>query len=251
MHLFIFKFLSILLILFTALIAGWYPFKKHLQSIGKERKFTGGEALAAGIFLGAAIMHMLPDAQSGFELHHIYYPFAFLIAGISFLILILMGHFVREYYHDEKAHEITCPILAAVILSIHSLLESMVLGFAASFTLTVVILIAILAHKWAASFALAVELTKNHFPLKTGISLFGLFVLMTPAGILLGMLFLQAGTINQSLAVPIFNALAGGSFLYLGTLHGLDRATIMNGCCDLKHYSLVIIGFLLMAVVAL
>jgi len=236
-HLFIFKFLSILLILFTALIAGWYPFKKHLQSIGKERKFTGGEALAAGIFLGAAIMHMLPDAQSGFELHHIYYPFAFLIAGISFLILILMGHFVREYYHDEKAHEITCPILAAVILSIHSLLESMVLGFAASFTLTVVILIAILAHKWAASFALAVELTKNH--------------LMTPAGILLGMLFLQAGTINQSLAVPIFNALAGGSFLYLGTLHGLDRATIMNGCCDLKHYSLVIIGFLLMAVVAL
>jgi len=250
MHLLSLKLLSILLILFTVIIAGWYPFKRHLQGF-KGRKFTGSEALAAGIFLGAAIMHMLPDAQIGFVTHHIQYPFAFLIAGISFLTLLLMEHVARENYQDIQMHRIACPLLATFILSVHSLLAGIVLGLAVSFALTVIILIAILGHKWAASFALAIELGDSCFPLKWNIILFGFFAVMTPLGVLIGMLFLHKGVTDQSLAVPIFNALAGGSFLYLGTLHGLDRASILHGCCDLKHYSLVVIGFLLMAVIAM
>jgi len=47
------------------------------------------------------------------------------------------------------------------------------------------------------------------------------------------------------------SALAAGTFLYLGTLHGLENATLVKPCCDLKRFYFVILGFGVMAVVAI
>ena len=46
-------------------------------------------------------------------------------------------------------------------------------------------------------------------------------------------------------------AASAGTFLYLGTLHGLSRAVMVQQCCNLKQYTFVIIGFSLMAIVAI
>ena len=83
--------------------------------------------------------------------------------------------------------------------------------------------------------------------IRAGVSL--LFAIMTPIGVLFG-LFIQHVTQN-SYSLAVFNALAAGTFLYIGTLHGLSRAVMVQRCCNLREFMLVIVGFALMATVAL
>ncbi len=106
-----------------------------------------------------------------------------------------------------------------------------------------------MAHKWAASFSLAVQIHKSHLSYARGKYYFIVFALMTPLGILFGSLV----HLTESLVWfnPIINAISAGTFIYLGTLHGLERSTMIMRCCNLKQFSLVILGFLLMAVVAI
>ena len=76
-----------------------------------------------------------------------------------------------------------------------------------------------------------------------------IFALMTPIGIFIGWYFGQ-GIETKSLADPILIAASAGTFLYLGTLHGLEQCVMVERCCNLRNFSFVIIGFLLMASVA-
>lgn len=48
------------------LLAGWYPFKKRIKD-DRHIDFPVGETLATGVFLGAGLLHMLPDANSLFK----------------------------------------------------------------------------------------------------------------------------------------------------------------------------------------
>jgi len=79
---------------------------------------------------------------------------------------------------------------------------------------------------------------------------FIVFAIMTPIGIILGEEALQ-GLGNLPLLTPIFSALAAGTFLYIGTLHGLRRAIMIERCCNMREFSLMLCGFGLMAVVAI
>ena len=45
-----------------------------------------GEAFAAGIFLGAGLIHMLGDAQSAFDAANVNYPFAMVTCGAVMLL---------------------------------------------------------------------------------------------------------------------------------------------------------------------
>ena len=72
---------------------------------------------------------------------------------------------------------------------------------------------------------------------------------MTPIGIFIGWYF-DRGVETNSLFDPILLAASAGTFLYLGTLHGLERCVMVERCCNLRDFSFVIIGFLLMAAVA-
>jgi hypothetical protein len=71
-------------ILAVILIAGWYPFKKKLNDAHVD--FPVGETLATGVFLGAALLHMLPESGAMFMKLGYSYPFAFIITGIVFLL---------------------------------------------------------------------------------------------------------------------------------------------------------------------
>ena len=72
---------------------------------------------------------------------------------------------------------------------------------------------------------------------------------MTPLGII-SAAFAKNALMQYPLIDPIFNALAAGTFLYLGTLHGLEQATLIQQCCELNRYYFVILGFAMMAFVA-
>ena len=244
-----FKLISLSLVLLITVIAGFYPFFKKIKT-NKEQSFPIAESLAAGVFLGAGLMHMLGTSSNAFYHLNYNYPFAFLLAGVTFLFLLWLEHIGREIVTHKGAASGSFAILATVMLSIHAFLMGAALGLSGSLSLAIVILLAILAHKWAESLALSIQINKSHFSHKTNILLFVIFALMTPLGIILGT---TATTQLQQypLLEPIFSALAAGTFLYLGTLHGLEKATLIKQCCDLKRFYFVILGFSIMAVVAI
>src|SRR3990167_11077699 len=216
---FTFKLVCIFSILFITFLSGFYPFLNKRFS-PKEQSFPIAESLAAGVFLGAALIHMLGDASDHFYQLSYHYPFAFLLAGITFLFLLWLEHVGREIVTHQGTSSGSFAILATIMLSIHAFLMGAALGLSGSLSLAVVILLAILAHKWAESLALSIQINKSNFSHKTNIVLFCIFALMTPIGIILATAVTTK--LNQyPLLEPIFSSLAAGTFLYLGTLHGL------------------------------
>ncbi len=243
-----FEITSLLLVLVVTVLSGAYPFIKKMQS-QQGYDFPIGESLAAGVFLGAGLIHMLGDASQGFYQLHFDYPIAFLLAGGTFLFFLLLEHIGKEIYHHQGSSN-AFAILAVIMLSIHSFLAGAALGLTQSLSMGVIILLAILAHKWAASFSLAVQINKSNLSIKMGILLFAIFALMVPLGIILG----NEATVHLNsnpMIEPIFSSLASGTFLYLGTLHGLEKSVMIKQCCSLSKFSFVVVGFIIMAIVAI
>lgn len=232
----------------TILMAGWYPFKKRLLR-GEHVDFPLGETLATGVFLGAALLHMLPESNSLFAEMHYQYPIAYLITGVVFLLFLWFEHLGKELYHHKESTHPAFAILAWFMLSIHSLVVGAALGFSNQYPMMIMLYLAIITHKWAESFAIAIQLNKSSLNPMRSLMLFLLFMLMTPLGIYLGWYF-GHGLEAKSIFAPILIASSAGTFLYLGTLHGLERCVMVERCCNLRDFSFVIIGFLLMASVA-
>jgi zinc transporter ZupT len=241
------KFFFALSILAVILIAGWYPFKKRLSDAHVD--FPVGETLATGVFLGAALLHMLPEANSMFLKMGYHYPFAYIITGVVFLLFLWFEHLGKEIYHHHDRTYPAFAIIAWVMLSVHSLVLGTALGFSHEYPLVIMLFLAIITHKWAESFAIAVQLNKSSLRPAQSLVFFLLFAVMTPLGIFIGYYFGQEVQ-TDSLFDPILVATSAGTFLYLGTLHGLERCVMVERCCNLRYFSFVIIGFLLMASVA-
>ncbi|MDP3704852.1 MAG: ZIP family metal transporter [Legionellaceae bacterium] len=236
-------------IFIVILLAGWYPFKKRLKE--KDHfDFPVGETLATGVFLGAALLHLLPESDAMFTHLGYQYPFAYLIAGLTFLLFLWLEHLGKELYQHQRAEHPAFALLAWMMLSIHSLVLGTALGFSQDYSMAIMLFLAIITHKWAESFAISVQLNKTSLTTRNSLILFLTFGLMTPVGIYIGWYF-GHGVETKSLIDPILIAISTGTFLYLGTLHGLERCVMVERCCNLRYFSFVIIGFLLMASVAL
>lgn len=242
------KLIFALVILAVILLAGWYPFKKR-QGQESHLDFPIGETLATGVFLGAAFMHMLPEANSLFNAMGYHYPFAFIIAGAVFLFFLWFEHLGQELYHHKQQDHPAFAILAWAMLSLHSVMLGAALGLTDHSSLVIMLFLAIITHKWAESFAMAVQLNKSTLTFDKRLFFFLSFALMTPLGIFIGWYFGRTVT-TASLFDPILVSASAGTFLYLGTLHGLERCVMVERCCNLRDFSFVIIGFLLMASVA-
>ncbi|MGB6976445.1 MAG: ZIP family metal transporter [Gammaproteobacteria bacterium] len=253
MSLLSFKILAAVIILLITLLGGIWPLlrKTSLQDAHLPTfDFPIGESLAAGIFLGAGLLHMLPDAAQAFYKAGYAYPFPFLIAALGFLSLLSLEHISNSLKGHANTLLSSVALLTATMLSIHSLLEGAAVGIAENLATTLMIFIAILAHKGAASFALATHLTRSRLKLPLIIFSFSFFALMTPLGIFAGSWMVSAPS-THVLLTPIFSALAAGTFLYIGTLHGLDRAILIKHCGNMREFSFMILGFATMAIVAI
>lgn len=255
------KLIYACIIFAISIFSGLYPLTKYAKNIAKlkfnesktlsSNEYVIGEAIASGIFLGAALLHMLGDASRDFIEMGYHYPIASLLAGIVFLTLLLFEHIGREMNEHPQGNNMLFVFLAVVMLSVHSLLEGVALGTRSDLSLLLVIFLAIIAHKWAASYSLAVQIAKSN-PDKTRLNwlLFLIFAIMTPVGIFFGNM-INTGLETSSILAPVFTALAAGTFLYIGTLHGLNRAVLIERCCNLNAYLFVILGFGLMAVIGI
>ena len=240
----IFGLFSFLVIIF----AGWYPFKRRIKD-NQHIDFPIGETMATGVFLGAALLHMLPEANALFQTMGYHYPLAFLLTGAVFLFFLWFEHLGKELYHHKNASHPAFALLAWSMFSIHSIMLGAALGLNNSNSMIIMLFLAIITHKWAESFAIAVQLNKSSLTTHQSLLFFFFFSLMTPLGIYLGWYF-GHGVETNSLFDPLLMAASAGTFLYLGTLHGLERCVMVERCCNLGDFSFVIIGFALMAAVA-
>jgi zinc transporter 1/2/3 len=133
-----------------------------------------------------------------------------------------------------------------LVLSIHSLLAGMALGVEAHPAQAIAILVAIVAHKGSAAFALGLRSTDSHY-WRRMIT----FALMTPIGVVLGTaitLLLQSQSEQRFEAV--FDAIAAGTFLYVALSEILPGELEDN---EHVHRAMIstVAGLLLMAVLAL
>lgn len=238
------------IIFIATLLGGLWPLLRKQSGRLTTAEFPIGESIASGIFFGAGLLHMLPDAAQSFTAAGYHYPWPFLIAALSFLLLLLLEHISVTLQHQQRSGLHSVALITLAMLSIHSLLEGAAVGVASTMATTLIIFIAIIAHKSAASFALAMHLTRSKLNTSQIIVGFGFFALMTPIGIFAGNHVLLP-TETYTLLAPIFSSLAAGTFLYIGTLHGLGRASFIRHCCNMREFLCMASGFSLMAIVGI
>ena len=203
---------------------------------------------AGGVFLGAALMHMLPDAREKFTIFFpdMDYPLYTFVAAISFFLVLLLDRGVTTSRADSGP---IYPYLLALILSIHSVITGIAFGLEQHIVAAAAILFAILAHKTTAAMALGISLNREHIDKRLGQNLMRMFYVTTPIGILLGawwsgLLQGRSGIIAEA----VFDALAAGTFFYIAVVDILaeEFKAPRLGWLFLS----TILGFSIMAVVA-
>jgi zinc transporter 1/2/3 len=137
-----------------------------------------------------------------------------------------------------------------LVLSIHSIIAGIALGTEQTMGLAVVILIAVLAHKGSAAFALGVSLFRGGLPRRRALAIVAFFSFMTPLGIVLGvaMTAVMAGT-SEQLTTSVFDALAAGTFLYVAVIDIIEEEFTRPQGRRLK-FNLLVLGLGLMALLA-
>lgn len=251
MTLIFYKVIAAALIFIISIAIAIYPLKKKTAPYHPESAHLG-DALASGIFLGAAFFHMLPDAIKMFN--HLYgehfFPLPEAICVLGFLFLLFLERLSLAYSAFQAKN--TVPYLLAAILIVHAVTEGAALGISTTLPETSMLLIAILAHKGSESFALCVTLLKHQLPFKRVVKIILFFAFMTPLGIGLGTainLYALAG--EGELMAATFNAFAAGTFLYISTLHHIHFHKHTEDSQGLLEFASLAGGVVVMGVIAL
>ena len=215
-------------------------------------RFYFAETLASGIFLGAAMFHMLPDAEQNFstKLALSGYPWGHLLCVLSLLMLVGIEQLLSKNKRDDS--NTPAPYIPISVLSLHSLLEGAALGISVNNGAALMIFIAIVAHKGLDSFALCTSMRRSALTQKHSNYILFIFSLMTPLGIILAS---SASLLLHSYAEQffeaVFNAVAAGAFLYLATTHQINHRLHDNSKLHALQYLLAVsMGLALMALLA-
>ncbi|MCH9770581.1 MAG: ZIP family metal transporter [Gammaproteobacteria bacterium] len=183
-----------------------------------QRFLAIGSAAANGIFLGAAIFHLIPHAIHGlYSLGHFNaYAVSICLVIISLILLVFLDRSLRQDDHKSRFNA----WLLTLTLSIHAFIAGLALGITENISLIIAILVAMVAHKGFEVFALVLNLYRTLQRLPIVIFILVAFALITPFGILLGCYsdyFLHAD--SATTVTACFNAFAAGTFIYIATAH--------------------------------
>ncbi len=220
---------------------------------GQEKIAGLANTFAGGVFLGAAFLHMLPDAIENFNtfLADFDYPVFALVAALGFLVIMLLDKVLAPAFGDADSPTVIYPYVLMATLSVHSLITGMALGLETHLVSAGAILFAVLAHKSTAAMALSISFAKGAAPAARSRKLLGIFYTTTPLGILIGTWLAVAiqgpGEVHFE---AIFDALAAGTFFYIAVMDILAEE-FKGRHNHLQNYVMVGLGFSVMAVVAI
>jgi len=239
-----FQILSIILILGVTIGGGALPILR-LRS-GHLGGFQLGSAFAAGVFLALSMLIMLPNGMQLFHktLPDVHYPLGAFTALLAFVFLLMLEHVTSPLSErDDDTRQPTTPILPVVMtvmIGIPSFLLGTALGIS-DMPEAAIILVAILAHKGSAGFALALAMMRSRLKYWQVIVLYLAFAFATPLGIVFGEelhVYLSGETANLIKAIVL--SLAAGVFLFMGTLHEQKHAPLIINCCTPAGFGLML-----------
>ena len=250
-----------------ALVGGAGVFAPWLAARGGNANIISyGNSFAGGVLLAAGLIHLLGDANEGFATAYpdVDYPAAFAVATLAFLLVLGLERVIPRALEsggrgeDPEAAAMIgasggggiAPYLLLLTLSIHSLIAGLTLGISSAAGAGV-LLIAILAHKGAAGFALGSTFREAAIPPRTRIPALLVFVGSTPLGVILGGLAIDVLGESSTAAEAWFKAVAAGTFLYIATLDVVREEFFPGGTKRTQRLVWAFSGAGLMALVAI
>lgn len=254
MDILVFKITAVI-VTFTFGYLGGLLSLKLKQQRNSSKVFSYGNSFSGGVFLGAGLLHLLPESIERLEstVNIGNFPLAYLICAIGF-ILILFLEKTLNYVNKRKIKDnksVIYPYILMVILSGHSIIAGLALGAEQVVNMALIILIAIIAHKGSAGFALGVNLLKANLELKSINYILITFSLMTPLGIFAGLLLsLDSELFSTKVVGGLFDALAAGTFIYISIVIIIVEEFSVNSN-RLHKFMYLSLGLLLMAVIAI
>jgi zinc and cadmium transporter len=239
-----------LAILAGALAGGAVPL------LGSHRRSDGMLSFAAGVMLGAAFFHMLPEAAELAGLRAI----PWVLVGFLFLFLLeryvlvhvcaepgvaalAQGHVHGDVTEDHGATgcEVhTLGLAAFVGLSLHTLVDGFALGAAsAEERLGFLVFLAILAHKIPSSFSLSSILRAEGYSRGKALAMNAAFAVMVPLGaaIYVGL----RNLVDAEAFTPLALAASAGTFLHL-SLSDILPDLHRRGASRLRLSALLLLG---------
>jgi zinc transporter ZupT len=237
------------LLIFLASMAVSIYLLKRKNALNQGETAGIWEALASGIFLGAAFFHMLPESIRGFAqiYPNVTYPVPELVCVGGFLLLLFLERLSLTNHHARTRNYI--PYILALTLIIHALSEGAALGLETAYAQTVMLFIAILAHKGSESFGLCILLLRYELPYRHILITLIFFSLMTPLGIFLGEVVNSSG--GSELLATLFTAFAAGTFLYISTLHHVHFHQHNNDAQGMLEFACLVAGVMVMGLVGI
>lgn len=184
-------------------------------------------SFAAGVMLGAAFFHMLPEAL------HESSPavLSWTLGGFLFLFLLeryVLVHFCKEEpscevhgtlvpaeghaHGDGHHHHATVGTAAFVGMTLHTLADGFALGTAIEIGVGTSVFLAILFHKLPSTFSLSAILLQERSAARRALLLSGLTTLALPVGA--AIYFFLARRLDQDFSGPAL-AFSAGTFLHL------------------------------------
>jgi zinc transporter 1/2/3 len=245
-----FKLVAALLVLLAGVCGGFFATR-----LSKDRGSLASLAntFAGGVFLGAAFLHMLPDAIEKFNTFapEVEYPLFALVAAAGFLLVLMLDKVIVSPEKGLSDDGAIYPYILMATLSIHSLITGIALGLEDHVVSAAAILLAILAHKSTAAMALAVSFTRENITGAKSRNLLLMFYTTTPIGILLGTWW--ASILDgpaEAKFEGIFDALAAGTFFYIAVMDLLAEEFAAK-TSHWMRYLVAVLGFAIMALVAI
>jgi zinc transporter 1/2/3 len=265
------KLLAVALVFAAGMLGGLLPWR--VAGTRRSETYLGwGNAFAGGVLLAAGLIHLLGDAADGFSAlwPQANYPWAFTIAAGAFLVILGIERVIpsvgrvpagsTQLGSDPESDSIVkaaedssrYPYLLLLTLSVHSIIAGMALGAQQSVAGFMIIVIAILAHKSAAGFALGVSLHRIGTDIHRARKLILGFSVMTPLGIVLGTgISALLDSTGEQVFEALFDAIAAGTFLYIASLD-IIREEFLPPRNDRRiKWLWAAIGLTLMAIVAI
>lgn len=167
----------------------------------------------------------------------------------------------HEHTHENVHHHhlvidgksMLLPFILALVFSIHSFIEGLALGVKTELDAGALsIFIAIVSHKFVEAVTVGSNFVKEDVNLAKALPVLLVYCLMTPLGIVVGMIVtstLESG--GTSVVVQgIFQAFASGSFVYLA-IHEINDDKSCHGVPAMYQVLLLTLGLGSMAVLSL
>lgn len=140
------------------------------------------------------------------------------------------------------------PLIMTTMIALPSFFLGTTLGLSDD-TASTLIFIAIILHKGTAAFALMLTMVRSTLSRTQTITLFTIFALSTPLGIILGGFIHNDLSASTALFKAIVLSLGAGTFLYMGTLHEMKHASLIEHCCKRNCFLAMVAGLLITALV--